>query len=298
MPAAGYAGNTTAGPGLSGVHGLSGCMAVRPVRPPGRGRDPDRTRRADGVTGNSVTGMNHERGVRNAAVTHYGEVPPGEGGVPVSCVGPLTSTPKQPTAGREVPSLRLRALVWQVHGSRSRLRLDLRVEHGEVAVVATDPGAATALADVLLGLARPLSGRVHHRGHDVTAEPPGRRGIALVPVGGGLLPHLTVERNVAYGGDRAHAADRIRDLQLEGIRGLRPHELSPAQRLRVAVARALCLERDPVAIVFEHRAGGPSYRPAADAARGCGAAVLVLSDTPSEEPPGGALRPEVHGDAT
>ncbi len=186
--------------------------------------------------------------------------------------------------------------MWQVHGSRSRFRLDLRVEHGEAVVVATDARAATALADVLLGLARPVSGSVYHRGHDVTAAPPGRRGIALVPAGGGLLPHLTVERNVAYGGDRAHAADRIRDLQLEGIRALRPHELSPAQRLRVAVARALCHQRDPVAIVFEHRAGGPPYRPATEAACACGAAVLVLTDTPERHD--GALRPEVMGDAT
>lgn len=196
-----------------------------------------------------------------------------------------------------MPSLLLRALEWRVHGSRSRFRLDLRVEHGAVAVVAADADAATALADVLLGLARPLGGSVHYRDRDVTAEPPGRRGIALVPVGGGLLPHLSVERNVAYGGVRTHAADRIRDLQLEGIRALRPHDLSPAQRLRVAVARALCHQRDPVAIVFEHRAGAPSYRPAAEAARVCGAAVLVLSDT-APDAPGGALRPEVYGDAT
>lgn len=195
-------------------------------------------------------------------------------------------------------SLRLRALVWRVPGSQARFRLDLKVDHGDAVVVVAEPDAGTVLADVVLGLAPALSGTVHRDGHDVTNAPPGRRGIALVPPCGGLLPHLTVERNVAYGGDRAHAAERIRDFQLEGIRGLRPHELSPAQRLRVAVARALCHRREPVAILFEDRAGGPPYRPAVDAARAHGAAVLVVTDRDDGESLGGLLRPEELSDAT
>lgn len=195
-------------------------------------------------------------------------------------------------------SLRLRALEWRVPGSRARFRLDLKIDHGDAVVVAADQAAGTALADVVLGLASPLGGTIHRDGLDVTGAPPGERGIALVPPGGGLLPHLTVERNVAYGGDRAHAADRIRDFQLEGIRRLRPHDLSPAQRLRVAVARALCHRGEPVAIVFEDRAGGPPYRPAVDAARAHGAAVLVVTDREDEASLGGVLRPEERGDAT
>lgn len=175
-----------------------------------------------------------------------------------------------------MPSLRLHALVWRAHGKRHRL--DLTVASGEVVVVTTTAEAGSALADVILGLAPPLAGTVRVDGQDVTAAPPGGRRIALVPVGGGLLPHLTVERNVAYGGDRSHARERVRDLHLEAVSRLRPHELSPVQRLQVAVARALCHDRRPVAIVLEDRAGEAPYRTAVDTARAYGTAVLVISD--------------------
>ena len=194
-----------------------------------------------------------------------------------------------------MPSLRLHGLVWHAHGLR--LRLDLAVDSGEVAVVAAEPRVGTALADVVIGLAPPLSGTVHRDGRDVTGVPAGMRGIVLVPAGGGLLPHLTVERNIAYGGDRAHALDRIRDLHMEGIRRMRPHELSPMQRLEVAVARALCHEGEPVAMVFEDRADQVPYGTAVETARAHGAAVLVITDLERGAALDGAARPEESVDA-
>lgn len=74
----------------------------------------------------------------------------------------------------------------------------MTVESGQIAVVLTETSAAASLADVLLGLAIPDKGTVWASDRDVTGLPPGRRGVALVPAGGGLLPHLTVERNVQY----------------------------------------------------------------------------------------------------
>ncbi|MCW2865597.1 MAG: hypothetical protein JWP48_7305 [Actinoallomurus sp.] len=176
-------------------------------------------------------------------------------------------------------SLRLHGLGWKVAGAS--YVLDMTVESGEVAVVLTGRQAATSLADVLLGLALPDDGVVRTGDRDVTGLPPGRRGIALVPAGGGLLPHLTVERNVEYaGGD---ASRWMRRLRLEGIGRFRPHELSPVQRLQVALARALSTE--PSAVVFEDRAGHVPCRTAVAEARGH-AAVLVITDS---EARGGAL---------
>lgn len=195
-----------------------------------------------------------------------------------------------------MPSLRLHALVWKAHGLR--FRLDLTIRPGEAMVVAADPEVGTALADVVLGLAIPLGGAVRLDGRDVTSLAAGTRGIALVPVGGGLLPHLNVKRNVAYGGDPAHAAARLRDLQLEGIQKQPPHELSPAQRLQVAVARALCHARESVAIVFEDRSGEAPYRTAVDTARAYGATVLVITDLRRGALLRDVVRPEEFDDAT
>jgi ABC-type thiamine transport system ATPase subunit len=195
-----------------------------------------------------------------------------------------------------VPSLRLHALVWQADDSR--LRLELTVPSDETAVVAADPKAGTALADVLLGLTPPLGGAVRLDGRDVTGLAAGTRGIALVPVGGGLLPHVNVERNIAYGGDPAHAEDRVRDLQLGGIQKQHPHELSPAQRLQVAVARALCHARESVAIVFEDRFGQAPFHAAVDTARAYGATVLVITDLERGVLLGDVVRPEELDDAT
>lgn len=179
-----------------------------------------------------------------------------------------------------MPSLRLRALMWRASGLE--FRLELVVEAGEFAVVAAEPAAGRRLANILLGLARPGGGAVCLDERDVTDLPPGQRRIALVPAGGGLLPHLKVRRNVAYGGDPACADDRIRDLQLEGVRAQHPHELSPAQRLQVAVARAFCRSPAPEAVVFEDRAGEAPYEAAVDSARALGAAVLVIVDRERE----------------
>jgi ABC-type thiamine transport system ATPase subunit len=195
-----------------------------------------------------------------------------------------------------VPSLRLHALVWSAHGSQ--YRLTVTVPSGGMAVISADPAQGGALADVVLGLARPLAGALRLDGRDITGLAAGRRGITLVPVGGGLLPHLNVERNVAYGGDAAHAADRLRDLRLTGMRKRHPHELSPAQRLRVAVARALSHTPDPGVIVFEDRAGEVSCRAAATAAQAYGATVLVITDRTTGVLADVAVRPEELHDAT
>jgi ABC-type sulfate/molybdate transport systems ATPase subunit len=195
-----------------------------------------------------------------------------------------------------VPSLELRGLAWQAPGSR--LRLGVMIRPGESAVVVTGPEAGSALADAVLGLARPLAGSVLVDGRDVTGLAVGTRGIAVVPPGGALLPHLTVERNIAYAGDRAYADERIRDLRLEAIRRLRPHELSPGQRLQVAVARALCHAREPVAIVFEDRSGEAPFRAAVATARAHGAAVLVITDPERGAGLSGAVHPEEVADET
>jgi ABC-type lipoprotein export system ATPase subunit len=179
--------------------------------------------------------------------------------------------------------LELRRLVWAV-GDRAFATSDpLRVSPGEVAAVLAAPDVGTALADVLVGLARPRQGEVRVDEWDA-ARPSGLRRIALIPAGGGLLPHLTVAKNIGVGllasrprERRAKALRLTRELRLEGAFDMQPHRLSPEQQLRVAVARALISE--PAAVVIEDRVGQVPCGPAVRAALDHGAAVLVITNS-------------------
>jgi ABC-type thiamine transport system ATPase subunit len=178
-----------------------------------------------------------------------------------------------------------------------------------------EPGPVlSVLADILVGLEpAPEGATLSAAGREVGGEPAGRRPFALVPPGGALLPHLTVARNIEYGlsrrlrgkarararagagrtgrlaagraGRAARAAPvhstQVRHLEqrfhLEGALALRPDRLSPEQRLRVAVARALCGE--PVAIIIEDRSGQVPWATTASLAAGEDVAVVVLTDS-------------------
>ena len=179
-------------------------------------------------------------------------------------------------------SLRLHGLVWEA-GARYLIDPDpLVVERRAVVVVVTDPAAGAALADVIVGLARPVAGSISLDKADITGHGPATRRIALIPLGGGLLPHLSVAANIAYSQSRA-AAPRVTDiarrLHLSEVLHWHPHELSPVQRLRVAVALALCAQPEPVAVVIEDRDGHPACRAAVATAREQDLVVLVITDS-------------------
>lgn len=120
---------------------------------------------------------------------------------------------------------------------------------GEVVAVAGPPGfGGTSVARLIAGIVVPESGHVRIGGADVTDLPPDRRPVGLVPVGGGLLPHLTTEANITYGLHlrklpsavvRHRIAEVAERLDLLPSLQLRPHELSAGQRMRAALARAV-----------------------------------------------------------
>ncbi|HEX5496894.1 MAG TPA: ATP-binding cassette domain-containing protein [Mycobacteriales bacterium] len=180
--------------------------------------------------------------------------------------------------------LQLRAVVWEAGGDHHELDHDTVSVHrrGQAVVVAEAP-VASALADVVCGLTRPASGEIRVNDRTVTAGSPTPGEIALVPLGGGLLPHLSVARNIGFALRRSNANDRralvdnmAHRLQLGVALDLLPHRLSAEQRLRVAAARALVCW--PSALLIEDRRGGVSCAAVAQVVAGQNVAVLVVTD--------------------
>lgn len=136
--------------------------------------------------------------------------------------------------------------------------VSIAVNQGEMLTFVGESGCGkTTLLRLATGLEAPDEGAVLLNGAIVADAahwvPPERRGVGLVFQGGALFPHLTVERNVAYGlhdvprNERPQIVEAM--LELVGLPdyGRRfPHELSGGERQRLALARALAPRPDIV----------------------------------------------------
>lgn len=110
----------------------------------------------------------------------------------------------------------------------------------------------TTVLRCLAGLERPdegvvwCDGAVWSDAARTVFTPPRRRRLGFVPQDYALFPHLSVERNIAYGVHelpaperRARVAEMMRWLGLQGLEQRLPRALSGGQQQRVALARAV-----------------------------------------------------------
>ncbi len=134
--------------------------------------------------------------------------------------------------------------------------VNLGLRAGDIGVLIGPSGCGkTTLLRAVAGL-EPVSGGkillskrvVSEPGHTVPAE---RRRIGMVFQDYALFPHMDVGRNVGFGIEHLHKAERARRvaevLTLVGLEGAEkrfPHELSGGQQQRVALARALAPQPD------------------------------------------------------
>ncbi len=133
----------------------------------------------------------------------------------------------------------------------------LAVHPGELFAVLGPSGCGkTTLLRLIAGFERPDRGGVTVGGRRVAGDgvwvAPERRRIGMVFQDYALFPHLTVERNVAFGCRRGDHDGPRRALELVGLQhkaDRHPHELSGGERQRVALARALVLR--PALIVAD-----------------------------------------------
>jgi iron(III) transport system ATP-binding protein len=142
--------------------------------------------------------------------------------------------------------------VHKAFGSRPVLTgADLEVQDGAlVAILGPSGSGKTTLLRALAGFERVDAGRIS-LGNVVADDGrhylrPEERNIGYVPQEGALFPHLSVERNVAFGLSKEERRDgRVADLiEMVGLKGFErryPHQLSGGQQQRVALARALAI---------------------------------------------------------
>jgi molybdate transport system ATP-binding protein len=121
------------------------------------------------------------------------------------------------------------------------LELALEVGRETVALVGPSGAGKSTLLRAVAGLVRPTRGTVECDGAvwfgDRTNLRPEERSVGFVFQEYALFPHLTVERNVRFGGG---AADGLLDrLGIAHLARAKPRELSGGERQRVALARAL-----------------------------------------------------------
>src|SRR5438876_77928 len=134
--------------------------------------------------------------------------------------------------------------------------LDIRVEPGElVALIGPSGCGKTTTLRLVAGFLKPEAGEIwigdRCLSSPATVIPPERRRMAMIFQSYALWPHMTVDKNVAYGlrfggASKTDRKRRVRDIlravQLEGYGARYPGELSGGQQQRVAVARALVVE--------------------------------------------------------
>lgn len=123
------------------------------------------------------------------------------------------------------------------------LELALEVDR-TVALVGPSGAGKSSVLRAIAGLARPASGQIVVDG-DVWFDAkqrifrrPDERSVGLVFQEYALFPHMSVRRNVAYGG-AARVDEYLERFRIAHLADAKPDELSGGERQRVALARAL-----------------------------------------------------------
>jgi putrescine transport system ATP-binding protein len=106
----------------------------------------------------------------------------------------------------------------------------------------------TTLMRMLAGFEEPTEGRILLQGKDISGVPPYKRPTNMMFQSYALFPHMTVEKNIAFGLEQdklskgeidTRVQEMLKLVKLEQFAKRKPSQLSGGQRQRVALARSL-----------------------------------------------------------
>jgi putrescine transport system ATP-binding protein len=127
--------------------------------------------------------------------------------------------------------------------------VSLDIRRGEIFCLLGGSGSGkTTLLRMLAGFERPTAGSIQIDGADMSTIPPYERPVNMMFQSYALFPHMSVEKNVAFGLEqeglgrdaiRRQVGDILDIVKMGGFGARKPHQLSGGQRQRVALARAL-----------------------------------------------------------
>ncbi|AQS37711.1 spermidine/putrescine ABC transporter ATP-binding subunit [Shewanella psychrophila] len=127
--------------------------------------------------------------------------------------------------------------------------VSLNIHKGEIFALLGGSGSGkSTLLRMLAGFEKPSEGRIILDGVDITDMPPHERPINMMFQSYALFPHMTVEKNIAFGLQqdklpKEEIAQRVKEMlklvHMEDYAKRKPNQLSGGQRQRVALARSL-----------------------------------------------------------
>ena len=158
------------------------------------------------------------------------------------------------------PFIKVQGITKQFGSFTAVDNVDLDIYKGELFSLLGGSGCGkTTLLRMLAGFETPTSGNIYIDGANMNDVPPYERPVNMMFQSYALFPHMTVERNVAYGLQRdgvgkAEVEQRVQEMlamvELSPFSKRKPHQLSGGQRQRVALARAL-VKRPKVLLLDE-----------------------------------------------
>lgn len=159
----------------------------------------------------------------------------------------------------DTPFLRIEGVSKRFGTFEAVSEVSLTIARGEIFALLGGSGCGkTTLLRMLAGFETPTAGRIFLDGQDMTGVPPWDRPVHMMFQSYALFPHMSVEKNVAYGLKHERLtpdqrAARVREMlelvQLTPYAARKPHQISGGQRQRVALARALA--RQPKLLLLD-----------------------------------------------
>ncbi len=151
--------------------------------------------------------------------------------------------------GTDTPFVRIKGITKMFGDLAAVDDVSLDIYQGELFCLLGGSGCGkSTLLRMLAGFETQTSGTIEIDGQDMTGVAANLRPTNMMFQSYALFPHMTVEKNVAYGLLRegvpkgeamSRTADMLSMVKLDGFAARKPHQLSGGQQQRVALARSL-----------------------------------------------------------